>query len=524
MEQRVLIWASGRDGSLTSRFLSDAGFEPLAVGSCADCCRELEAGAGVLILAEEALSHPQCGSLREILARQPAWSDIPVIIIASRSDHAHSHKLFADLSSVSVLHRPLSLDTLCSTVGAGLRARRRQYQVRDLLQQREEFLAMMAHELRNPLSPIKTGLQLLRITESEEQRERIRAMLERQAGNLSRMIDDLLDVSRITRGKIRLQRRTIDVEEALRHAIDARRRQAAEKGLAITFEPPLEPVWVDADPTRLEQMIDNVLSNAIKFTPARGSIEISARRENGEVVMSVKDTGIGIPRHLLATVFELFAQADRELDRTQGGLGIGLTVVKNLAALHGGSAAAFSEGEGKGTTVELRLPAVKDASRIELPVRRPMNGESGHRRRVLIVEDNRDAAEMLADYLRRQGHVVVIAHSGDAGLAMCEREPPDVAICDIGLPGLNGYELARALRTRERLRHCLLIAVTGYGERRDRERGLQAGFHHYLVKPADPEAIADLIRRHDDGASSASGEYRRPDRPHPDERASATPA
>jgi len=507
-EQRVLIWASGRDGPLTSRFLAEAGFKTIHTSSCEGCCRELERGAGVLLVAEELLSFPESGNLRSLLLRQPAWSDIPVIVIAAEQTRGRATQLVVDLSSVSVLHRPLSLDTLCSTVGAALRARRRQYEVRDLLEQREEanrrreeFLAMLAHELRNPLAPLRTGLQLLRLSEVERQRERVRMMLERQVENLSRLVDDLLDVSRITRGKISLQKQTLDVGDVLRRALEGRTAQAAEKGIRLALDPATlrEPVWAEADPTRLEQMIDNVLVNAIKFTPARGWVHASVRRDGEQAVISVKDSGIGIPPHLLGTVFELFAQAERSLDRTQGGLGIGLTVVRTLAELHGGMAAAFSEGEGQGTEIVIRLPALADASPRERVAGRPHSVNGGRSRRVLVVEDNRDAAETLASLLRHHGHCVSVAYSGDDGLAAYERERPEVVICDIGLPGLDGYALARAVRTRDGSGACLLIALTGYGEPRERERGLHAGFQHYLVKPADPDSLAGLLQTSDAG-------------------------
>ncbi|HET9105859.1 MAG TPA: ATP-binding protein [Steroidobacteraceae bacterium] len=502
MEDRVLIWAHGRDGRLTARFLAEAGFDALPAGGCGELCRELARGAGALILAEEVLSDPESGTLRAVLNGQPAWSDIPVIIIAGTRERHLSPRHFAELTSVSVLHRPLSLDTLCSTVGVALKARRRQYQVRDLLEQREEstrrrdeFVAMMAHELRNPLAPIRTGLQLLQVTESPEQASRLRAMMERQLKNMSRLIDDLLDVSRITRGKIELKREILDAAAMLRDAANARRSSAAEKGLRLeVMDPPDGPVLVHADPVRLEQMINNLLSNAIKFTPAPGTITLGARRAAGEAVLSVQDTGIGIPPRMLGTIFELFAQTDRGLDRSQGGLGIGLSIVKMLAELHGGRVEAHSAGDGKGALFIIRLPAV-DAKAGERPAGRLRHDELAERpRRVLIVEDNRDAADSLAEFLRLRGHSVTVEYDSRGGLAAVEREHPEVVICDIGLPGMDGYQLARAIRGSGRFDGHLLIAVTGYGDPRDRERGIQAGFDHYLVKPADVEVIANLMR------------------------------
>jgi signal transduction histidine kinase/CheY-like chemotaxis protein len=502
MDERALIWAGGRDGTLTAEFLESARIEAEAFRSCAELCRELERGAGVLILADEVLADPESGRLREWLLRQSKWSDIPVVVVARRigAPGALNHML-NDFNGVSVLHRPLSLDTLISTVAAALRARRRQYQVRDLLQhrdetdrRREEFLAMLAHELRNPLSPIRTGLQVLRVTESEDLAARVRSMMERQVRNLSRLIDDLLDVSRITRGKISLKMQAVEISRTLAVVVEGHERLAAEKGLRIEFVADRESptLWVNADPVRLEQMIENVVSNAIKYTPEKGLISLRATREGSDAVIRIKDTGIGIPPEMLGTVFELFAQTDRALDRSQGGLGIGLTIVKTLAELHQGSVEAISAGEGHGTEIVLRLPALAATDIIEARSAQPSASRSPSRN-VLVIEDNREAADILAMYLRSKGHTVNVAYDGGSGLETALRARPEVIICDIGLPAMDGYALARALRKASPLANCLLVAVTGYGEVRDKDRGQQAGFDHYLVKPADPEEIAGLL-------------------------------
>jgi two-component system, sensor histidine kinase len=506
LDERVLIWAGGRDGALTAEFLESARIEAQAFRSCGEFCRELERGAGALVLAEEVLSHPESGKLRGLLLQQSKWSDIPVVVVARKVGTAGTlNHMLNEFNGVSVLHRPLSLDTLISTVAAALRARRRQYQVRDLLQyrdetdrRREEFLAMLAHELRNPLSPIRTGLQVLRVTESEDLAARVRSMMERQVRNLSRLIDDLLDVSRITRGKISLKRQAVEIFRTLNVVVEGHARLAAEKGLRIEFVLDRESptLWVNADPVRLEQMIQNVVSNAIKYTPEKGLISVQATREDGNAVIRIKDTGIGIPAEMLGAVFELFAQTDRALDRSQGGLGIGLTIVKTLAELHGGSVEAISAGEGHGTEIVLRLPALAATNiTIEACSAQPSASRSSSRT-VLVIEDNREAADILATYLRSQGHTVHVAYDGGSGLEAALRERPEVIVCDIGLPAMDGYALARALRNAPLLANCLLVAVTGYGELRDKDRGQQAGFDHYLVKPADPEEVAELLATH----------------------------
>jgi signal transduction histidine kinase/CheY-like chemotaxis protein len=500
LDFRCLIWAGGRDAALTCSFLREAGFDAVAVGSWADLRDEIERGAGVLIIAGELLQDGVRAEFEVLLRRQPPWSDLPVVVVAGDAAARHNAQFYLEnVGTVSLLNRPLSPGALASTVGAALRARRKQYEVRDLLRQREEserrreeFLAMLAHELRNPLAPIRTGLQVLRVTESKDVVSRTYTIMERQVAHLSRLIDDLLDVSRITRGKIVLQRQKICLQDSLQQAADAHAKIAAEKGLKISVLGAERKLYVDADVTRLEQMIGNVLGNAIKFTPANGSIDITVSDEGEQVIVRVKDTGIGIPPTMLSRIFDLFAQTDRSLDRSQGGLGIGLTVVKALAELHGGSCSAFSAGEGKGTEIVIRLPRA-EAPEVAVSDLRRLSSVEQSLRRVLVIEDNREAAESLAMYLRACGHTVHIAYDGVAGMDAAVRERPDVVICDIGLPGVNGYELARLLRQHPELQRCMLVAVTGYGEPRDRVRGMEAGFQHYFTKPADPTELAKLV-------------------------------
>lgn len=501
VDERVLIWAAARDAELTRHFLEQDGLIASTAGDCSELCRELDRGAGALVLADELLADPATLMLQERLTLQPAWSDLPVImVVRAESRESSIKRILEAYGGVSILHRPLSLDTLVSAVRAALRARRKQYEVRDLVSElratekrRNEFLAMMAHELRNPLAPIRTGLQVLQSTEAKSVLQRTRAMMERQIGHMTRLIDDLLEVSRLTRGTIELQRTLLNAEEVLTSVVEARKRIAAEKGLEIRLTLESTPLlWVHADRTRLEQVLDNVLSNAIKFTPAGGYIEVLASREGEEVVLRTRDTGVGIAKEMLSTVFDLFTQNKQTLDRSEGGLGIGLTVVKTLVDLHGGSVKAFSEGVGKGTEIIIRLPAAQARPDLPAPItERAANGS--HPRRVLLIEDNRDSAEVLATYLRSRGHTVRVAHDGPSGIQTALSMRPEVIVCDIGLPGIDGYELARRIRNSEHLSECTLVAVTGYGQTLERERGRQAGFQHYLVKPADPEELARVI-------------------------------
>ena len=497
-ETRILVWAQPRDARLTCEFLDSCGFACTTCRTFEELAAEWQSGFGAVVLAGELLTASSLAALQALLSPQPAWSDPAVIVVGSDGDGDNLDALSV-LGNVAVLQRPLSLKTLRTTVQAALRARHRQYQVRDLLQQKDdadrrkdEFLAMLAHELRNPLAPLRTGLQLLKLGPSAEVIGRTYAMMERQITNLARLVDDLLDVSRITRRRVTLKLSHVDLRESLRQAVDALQHQAREKGLVLAADVPPEPVSVRGDAVRLEQMIGNVIGNAIKYTPPTGLIRADLEVEGGWAVIRVTDTGIGIPPAQLPRVFELFAQAPRALDRTEGGLGIGLTVVKLLADLHGGTAEVFSEGEGAGTSVVIRLPCDEGAQ--PKPTRHGVDTAAlGGTRRVLVIEDNHDVADMLGKYLELVGHEVIVAHDGYAGLEAAWRHKPHVVICDIGLPGVDGYEIASRLRGDPGFAACLMIAVTGYGEVADRERARSAGYAHHFTKPADPSAIAELI-------------------------------
>jgi signal transduction histidine kinase/ActR/RegA family two-component response regulator len=498
-ETRILVWAQPRDARLTCDFLEGCGFSCTTCRTFEELATEWQSGFAAVVIAGELLTASSLAALQALLTSLPAWSDPAVIVVGTDGDDGDHIDTFSVLGNVALLQRPLSLKTLRTTVQAALRARHRQYQVRDLLRQKDEadrrkdeFLAMLAHELRNPLAPLRTGLQLLRLGPSSEVVGRTYAMMERQITNLARLVDDLLDVSRITRRHITLKLRAVDLRESLRQAVDALQHQAREKGLVLAVDVPDAPVMLNGDAVRLEQMIGNVIGNAIKYTPPTGLIRADLEVQAGRAVIRVTDTGIGIPETQLPRVFELFAQAPRALDRSEGGLGIGLTVVKLLAELHGGTAEVLSAGEGAGTSVVIRLPCEEDVQP------RPDRGttvvtSSSGPRRVLIIEDNHDVADILGKYLELVGHDVIVAHDGYAGLEAAWRHKPHVLICDIGLPGVDGYEIASRLRDDPAFSSCLMIAVTGYGEVADRERAQGAGYTHHLTKPADPSVIAELI-------------------------------
>jgi CheY-like chemotaxis protein len=359
----------------------------------------------------------------------------------------------------------------------------------------DELLAVLAHELRNPLAPILNAAEMLRLRGGDpEARTWVVEMITRQARQMARLLDDLLDFSRIRYGKIELRREPLEVSELMRRAVDAARSQAEVRGQEIALAPPGEPVWLDADPARLEQVLANLLNNAIKFTPAGGRVALSAELQGDEVVLRVRDNGTGIPPELVDRIFDPFVQEDRSLSRSQGGLGIGLTLVRTLVGLHGGSVAAHSKGRGHGSELVVRLPRGAPPP-VSVQIPEPAPGLEERRRKVLLVEDNPDAAAALADLLELWGYQVVVAADSEAALEALEGFAPRILLVDIGLPGMDGYELARRLRKHPPLARARFIALTGYGQEADRHRSAAAGFDHHLTKPVDPPMLKELLGR-----------------------------
>jgi PAS domain S-box-containing protein len=357
---------------------------------------------------------------------------------------------------------------------------------------KDEFLAMLGHELRNPLAAVRNAVVSARLDAGY--RDRSLEIARRQTEQLARLVDDLLDVSRITQGRILLRKERIALARVVEQAVEAARPLVDQRAhtLTLALEGAAE-VFVDADPTRLEQVVVNVLSNAVKYTPAGGRIDVLTGREDGCAVLRVRDTGIGIEPDMLPRIFDLFAQAERGLDRAEGGLGVGLTVVRSIVELHGGRIEVHSAGPGKGAEFVVRLPAV-GAAPGETP-RESVAAPTGGRARVLVVEDNADAAESLALLLELLGHQVRMAADGPRALELAAANVPDVMLIDIGLPGMDGYEVARRVREHPALRQVTLVALTGYGRDEDREHALHAGFDHHLVKPVDPTTLQGLVAR-----------------------------
>ena len=359
-------------------------------------------------------------------------------------------------------------------------------------QAKDEFLAMLGHELRNPLAPILTAVQLMKLRgDTDSERERV--IIERQAQHMVRLVDDLLDVARIARGKVQLRETAVDLRAVVHKAVEITSPLLEQKQHHLTLDLPSEPLRVFGDEARLSQVFANLLSNAARYTPDQGEIKLHATHEGNAIVVRVVDNGSGISADMLPRVFELFMQAPQRSDRPEGGLGLGLTLVRNIVALHRGEVSAHSDGPGHGSEFVVRLPEMQDASESPEPTKRDSVPGVSRRARVLIVDDNTDAAELLEALLQRRGYVTSIAFDGPSAIDAARSFQPELAILDIGLPVMDGYELATQLRSLLAPNSPRLIALTGYGQEHDRQRSLEAGFAAHIVKPVDAEMLFEAL-------------------------------
>lgn len=380
---------------------------------------------------------------------------------------------------------------------ARLLAESRQYAaaLKEADQRKDEFLATLAHELRNPLAPIRNGLQVLRLTSSEEKAEEVRGMMDRQLTHLVRLIDDLLDVSRISRDKIELRKSRIALQDAIQTAIEVSLPLIEKENHRLTLDIEEQNLWVDADLTRLSQIISNLLNNAAKYTPNGGTINFKVKREGADVLLSITDNGIGIEKETLPKIFDLFSQVDHKSAHAQGGLGIGLFLVQRLVSLHGGTIAADSDGLGLGSTFTIRLPltiaAQPDMPSSEKDAAAVIDGNK--KLTVLVVDDNVPSAQTIGWMLELIGHEPALAHTGKEALEKAKSLLPDIILLDIGLPDITGYDVCGELRRDPQFKNTLMIAQTGWGQDRDRELAKQAGFDHHLVKPIKLDELAALL-------------------------------
>jgi signal transduction histidine kinase len=506
-QERVLVLPpTAGDAAITQSLLRDAGIGCRLCADVAELCVALREAAGAVLMTEDALLRNDVGELILELRRQPTWSDVPVLLLGGARTGETLLGRAAELGNLTILERPVRVANLISAVLTAIRARRRQYQIRDQVvalelaegqlresdRRKDEFLAILAHELRNPLAPARNAAYFMKLQgPNQPDLQRAVEMIERQIEQMARLIDDLLDVSRISRGTLELRRERLDLHAIVEAALEVCRQDTSARRHALSVHLPPPPVVLHADRERLIQVLCNLITNATKYTPSGGRIEIVAETADDRLEITVRDNGIGIPAEKLSEIFELFAQVDRTFDGG-GGLGIGLTLVRQIVELHGGTVEARSDGIGRGSEFVVRLPIAPAH-----PVAREAEPEAAPPiptpKRILAADDNRDAAESLAALLELEGHEVRVVFDGEAAIESTRSFVPDIALLDIGMPKRNGFDVARHIRTQPWGAACYIVALTGWGQERDRARAREAGFDAHLVKPVEPGALSRLL-------------------------------
>jgi signal transduction histidine kinase len=484
---------------IKSRILKRGGFDVIEAATGSAALQHVRERSPGLVLLDVKLPDLNGREVCTLIKQDPALQGV-VVLLTSASHIDVKHRVAAlEAGADGYLVEPIEPEELLAHVHALLRMRQAERDRQAALEalqeadrRKDEFLAMLAHELRNPLAPIRNAVEILRRSDERETIARARELIGRQAAHLARLVDDLLEVSRITQGKLVLQRARVSLAALVESALEVARPFVEKSAQRVEVALPAGDLWLFVDPVRMSQVIANILHNASKYSPERGLIRLAAERDAAGLRIAISDEGMGIAPDLIGSVFDLFSQGDRSLDRSQGGLGIGLSLVKGLVEMHGGTVSAYSEGVGRGSLFTIWLPP--DVLALESQAA-PATAAAmaAHPRRVLIVEDNADAAEAMRMLLDQLGHEVASAASGDEALDVARRFRPEVVLLDIGLPGLDGYEVARQLRGFDETRASRLIAVTGYGQPSDRERSSAAGFDHHLVKPVDPAKLAEAI-------------------------------
>lgn len=449
--------------------------------------------------------------LAELMRGTERTRRVPIIFLTAGTADQQRRFRGYEAGAVDFIQKPIETDILRSKAQVFFELARQQQLLaaqRDELRhyanalkeadrRKDEFLATLAHELRNPLAPIRNGLQILRMAPTGDAAEETRAMMERQLSHMVRLIDDLLDVSRVSQGKIELRKQVTSVKNVLQAAIEGSRPLIDAAGHTLEIDLPETDLWLDADLTRLAQIVSNLLNNAAKYTPNGGHITLSARQRGEEAIITVTDNGLGIPADMLPHIFELFTQVDRHLERAQGGLGIGLALVRRLVEMHGGTIHAQSAGKNQGSSFSVHLPLVEPAQLDATPLEDDEPAEATpfnpNGLNVLVVDDNVASAKTTGWMLELSGHHPTIAHDGPEAMATARTLQPDVILLDIGLPGMSGYDVCRELRNDPRLSDTIFIAQTGWGQARDRQLAQEAGFNHHLVKPVDFEQLSSLL-------------------------------
>lgn len=501
VEERLLVFVRGlREGELTARLLREAGLASELCSNVEELRSKWREGAGALLLAEEVITDTTRQALASELARQPAWSDLPVLIFSAAQLERARSTAGSSLGNVTFLDRPVHTRTMLAAVQAALRSRGRQYEARRAIESRDAFLAMLGHELRNPLSAITLALAAIERKHPTDERSPEQMVVERQLKHLSRLVDELLDVARVTRGKVVIERRRVDLAEVTTAAFEAHQLRANARELTCRLKLAEGPIYVMGDRQRLEQVLGNLLANAIKYTPIGGRIEVDVHAEAGRAHVAVTDNGVGLAPEMLERVFTPFTQVDSSLDRSQGGLGLGLALVQSLVSLHGGDVQASSPGLGRGCRFEISLPRLEGSEPLTEAATAPATSGLAPLR-VLVIEDNEDIRDLFVESLGSGGHSVTGAADGPSGLDAILSGRPDVAFVDVGLPGFDGYEVAR--RARSAGSRARLVALTGYGQSEDKQRAVEAGFDEHLVKPVlDDDLQRSLARANPTAAFS----------------------
>jgi signal transduction histidine kinase len=431
------------------------------------------------------------------LREDPRTREVPVILLSARAGE-ESRVEGMEAGADDYLIKPFSARELLARVGAHLQMARMRREageaLRDADRRKDEFLAMLSHELRGPLAPLGNMLEVVkRAGGNAELLPQAYGTMERQLTQLVRLVDDLLDVSRITRNKMELRKQRVELASIVHHAAEACRPlgDSLQHEVAVTL--PREPVYLNADPARLAQVFQNLLNNACKYTEPQGRVWLTAERQAGDVLVTVKDTGLGIPPDKLASIFDMFTQVDASRERARGGLGIGLALVKRLVEMHDGTVEARSEGPGRGSEFVVRLPVLTETLQAAQQATEAAKDRAAVARRVLVVDDNADSAESLTMLLQVSGHETHTAHDGLEAVAAAERFRPEVALLDIGLPRLNGYDAARRIREQPWGKDMVLVALTGWGQEEDRRKSKEAGFDLHMVKPVDLELLMERL-------------------------------
>jgi signal transduction histidine kinase len=449
--------------------------------------------------------------LVRMLRETPSTSNIPVLLTSGRAPDELRIEGF-EVGADSYLAKPYSGRELRARGRNILQSNRRRDEaarlealeqvaaeraallerMKEAERRKDEFVATLAHELRNPLAPIRNGIHLLKSGVTGPGGTRVLDMMDRQMNHMVRLLDDLLDLSRITRGRMELKRETVRMKDVLASALESSHSLIEARNHQLVVEIGDECLLVDGDPTRLSQIFTNLISNAAKYTEPGGRIGVTLSREGGECVVMIADNGIGIPPQALGQLFEMFSQVRLQQQHAEAGLGIGLSVVRTLVQMHGGTVAAFSDGPGSGSTFMVRLPLVSQPGEAAASTPKQAAGP-GHAGKILVVDDNRDAAQTMAYLLRADGHVVKTAYGGEEAVTQAAEFRPDLIFMDLGMPQVDGYEATRRIRAQSGDRRPRIIALTGWGQASDRQRASEAGMDGHLVKPADPREVREVI-------------------------------